>query len=99
MSVHTANLAESLRRAIETGNFESALHLAEEYGRAARAEIDAASPEKRATLAEETRAFLESRLHLARVMRAHIGTQLRQATGLASYQEAVGAGNTWTIEG
>jgi hypothetical protein len=97
--VDTKQAAERLRRAIESGDFQSAPALAEEYVETVRREIEITPARERAALAEQACSFLEDRLHLARVMRAHIASELRVASGVASYQNAGPAGNTWEIQG
>ena len=92
--------AESLKSAIECGDFERALASIENYGSDVRGELkEADTREAHLAIMQESLAFLQDRLHLARVMRAHIASQLAVVSRLSSYGSSPNCQSTWNVEG
>jgi hypothetical protein len=95
-----ANLDHELRRALESGDFESALPLIREYGGfAVRGMKDAKASDEQAEIFQTSTAYLYDRLHLARVMRAQLASRIALFSRIGLYQEeASKMSNTWQLE-
>lgn len=94
------NVEGEIQRAIESGSFEAAIPLIEQYGEAVLSALrGAGTSQQRSAIASEASAFLQDRLHLARVMRSHLAAQIGAASRNASYAGAPCVNNTWLIEG
>lgn len=94
------NVEREIQRAIESGSFETAIPLIEQYGHAVLSSLrNAGNSQERSAIATEASAFLQDRLHLARVMRSHIAAKIGAASRIASYANAPCVSNTWLIEG
>ncbi len=90
---------QKLRRALEAGNFEAALPLIEEYGKAVlRAMRAAPDDHARANILDEASSFLQDRLHLARVLRSHLSAQLTANSRLVSYEGGPSTKSTWRFD-
>jgi hypothetical protein len=95
-----ANVEEEIQSAIESGSFEVAIPLIEQYGQALLSALrGAGTSQEGSALASEAAAFLQDRLHLARVLRSHLAAQIGAASRSASYASAPCAANTWLIQG
>ncbi len=95
-----ARLEEEIQRALEAGQFESAIPLIEQYGETIlNALRNSGTSEERSTIASEATAFLQDRLHLARVLRSHLAAQVGAASRIASYSSTPCISSTWLIEG
>jgi hypothetical protein len=93
-------VAEQLKHAIESGDFDTANVLVKQYGRAVSQEFhECATPEGKKAVVDQALAFLHDRLHLARVVRAHIASRLQAATGSSCYQSSTARYSTWRVDG
>jgi hypothetical protein len=92
-------LGEKLRRALESGHFEVALPLIDEYGKAALQAMRVARDDRtRTNILNETSSFLQERLHLARVLRSHLSAQVRASSRLISYESMACTKSTWKVD-
>lgn len=95
-----AKVEQEIQRALESGRFETAIPLIEQYGQFALSSLrSAGNSQERSAIATEASAFLQDRLHLARVMRSHIAAKIGAASRIASYASTPCVNNTWHIEG
>lgn len=96
----TKHAAETLHGLLETGQFDSALSVIEDYGSSLiEAAANAPTPAERAAVLQAAADNLREHLHLARIMRAHIYTQLTVTQRVASYQNAPQLESSWNLEG
>ncbi|HEX4168877.1 MAG TPA: hypothetical protein VHZ55_25720 [Bryobacteraceae bacterium] len=93
-------LAARIQKALESGDFDTALPLIESYGKAVKTAMQTArTSHQRSEVAGSASAFLRDRLHLARVMRSQLATRLLLTRRLVSYSEPPAPANSWLLEG
>jgi hypothetical protein len=92
-------VGEKLRRALESGHFEAALPMIDEYRNATLHDMGAAGDDRtRANILNEASSFLRDCLHLARVLRSHLSAQLAASSRLISYDSAPCPKSTWKLD-
>lgn len=96
----TKQTAKTLQGLLETGQFDSALPVIEDYGsRLIEAAKNAPTPAERIAILQAAADDLREHLHLVRIMRAHVYTQLTLTQRVASYQNAPQLESSWNLEG
>ena len=93
-------VAEKLKHAIESGDFDAANVLVKQYGEVVSREFhDCNTTEGKKAIVDQALAFLHDRLHLARVVRAHIASRFHAVTGSSCYQDSAARYTTWRVDG